>query len=29
MVARLQEICKQENLGYEDEALDLIERMAE
>lgn len=29
MVARLQEICKQENLWYEDEALDLIERMAE
>lgn len=29
MVTRLQEICKQENLGYEDEALDLIERMAE
>ena len=29
MVARLQEICKQENLGYENEALDLIERMAE
>ena len=29
MIARLQEICKQENLWYEDEALDLIERMAE
>jgi len=29
MIARLQEICKQEKLWYEDEALDLIERMAE
>ena len=29
MIARLQEICKQENLWYEDEALKLIERLAE
>jgi len=29
MISRLQEICKQENLWYEDEALKLIERLAE
>lgn len=29
MIARLQEICKQENLSCEDEALKLIERLAE